>query len=70
VNARTFASALDREFDVRSRARLTERSLRRAARTGEQLLLGPYVSEIGHELEYWIPFVRRELHRHASHLSR
>ena len=28
-------------------------------------LLGPFVGEIGYELEYWIPFLRRELRRHG-----
>ncbi len=53
--------ALRREADVRTRARLTERSLR----SGKPLLLGPFLGEIGYELEYWIPFLRRELHRHG-----
>jgi len=52
--------ALRREADVRTRALLTERSLR----SGKPLLLGPFLGEIGYELEYWIPFLRRELHRH------
>jgi hypothetical protein len=53
--------ALRREADVRTRAWLTERSLR----SGKPLLLGPFLGEIGYELEYWIPFLRRELHRHG-----
>jgi hypothetical protein len=40
-----------------------ERALARAARAGEPLLLGPWLGEIGYELEYWIPFMRRELRR-------
>jgi hypothetical protein len=64
VTARALVSAAVRELDVRSRSRLSERSLRRAARSGERLLLGPFLGEIGYELEYWIPFMRRELHRH------
>ena len=64
MTARSLASAAARELDVRSRSHLAERSLRRAARTGEPLLLGPFLGEIGYELEYWIPFIRRELHRH------
>ena len=27
-------------------------------------MLGPFLGEIGYELEYWIPFMRRELRRH------
>lgn len=50
---------------MRSRSWLTERSLRAAARNGSPLLLGPFLGEIGYELEYWIPFLRRELHRHG-----
>ena len=53
--------ALRREADVRTRAWLTERSLA----SGKPLLLGPFLGEIGYELEYWIPFLRRELHRHG-----
>lgn len=65
MTARALASAAVRELDVRSRSLRIERSLRRAARSGEQLLLGPFLGEIGYELEYWIPFLRRELHRHG-----
>jgi hypothetical protein len=64
MTARALVSAAVRELDVRSRSHLTERSLLRAARSGEPLLLGPFLGEIGYELEYWIPFIRRELHRH------
>src|SRR5262245_51420381 len=60
-STREVASAVRREVDVRSRAFATERALRRAARSGTQLLLGPFLGEIGYELEYWIPFLRREL---------
>src|SRR5439155_23666535 len=28
---------------------------------GGPLLLGPWLGEVGYELEYWIPFMRREL---------
>ena len=60
---RELASAVRREAEVRPRALFGERALRRAARAGGPVLLGPYLSEIGHELEYWIPFMRRELGR-------
>jgi hypothetical protein len=65
VRSRKLGSAVVREVDVRSRARLTDHTLSRAARNGEPLLLGPFLGEIGYELEYWIPFLRRRLHRHA-----
>ena len=62
---RELAAAAWREAVVRSSARRTELALRRAARTGSRILLGPFLGEIGYELEYWIPFMRRELHRHG-----
>jgi hypothetical protein len=62
---REVASAIGREVDVRSRAVGTERALRAAARTGTPLLLGPFLGEIGYELEYWIPFLRRLLREHG-----
>jgi hypothetical protein len=65
MTARGLRSAAVRELDVRSRRRLAERSLRRAATSRKPLLLGPFLGEIGYELEYWIPFMRRELHRHG-----
>src|SRR5919201_2179151 len=62
---RDVVAALRREADVRTRARLTERALRRAGRERTPVLLGPFLGEIGYELEYWIPFARRELRRHG-----
>lgn len=54
---------MSREIVVRSSARQTERALDRAAGTNGRILLGPFLGEIGYELEYWIPFMRRQLHR-------
>lgn len=62
---RHVAGAVRREVDVRTRALLTERGLRRAGRERSPVLLGPFLGEIGYELEYWIPFARRELRRHG-----
>jgi len=59
------ASAAWREVVVRTGAARTERTLAEAAAGGRQLLLGPFVGEIGYEVEYWIPFLRRALHRHG-----
>ncbi len=58
-------AALRREASARGSARRSEQALRTAGRTGGPILLGPFVGEIGYELEYWIPFLRRELHRHG-----
>jgi hypothetical protein len=62
---RELAAAVERELDVRSRAVLVRRALRAAGVGGRPVLLGPFVGEIGYELEYWIPFLRRELHRYG-----
>ncbi len=63
LRPRELAAAAWREAVVRTSARLTERAMSRAARRGGAVLLGPFLGEIGYELEYWIPFMRRELHR-------
>jgi hypothetical protein len=62
---RRLASAARREAVVRTSALRAEQVFRRAARTREPLLLGPWLGEVGYELLYWIPFLRRELHRHG-----
>jgi hypothetical protein len=62
---RELAAAAWREAVVQTSALLAERRLRRAARAGAPVVLGPFLGEIGYELEYWIPFMRRELHRHG-----
>lgn len=35
-----------------------------AARRGRPIILGPFLGEVGFELLYWLPLVRRELARH------
>jgi hypothetical protein len=45
--------------------RRAELQLTRAARRGEPILAGPFVGEVGYELLYWIPFLRRVLRDHA-----
>jgi hypothetical protein len=67
VKARTvpeIASALRREAEVRPAAWRTERAVAKAGRDGTPVLLGPFLGEIGYELEYWIPFLRRLLREH------
>jgi hypothetical protein len=59
------ASALRREAEVRPAARRTERAVAKAGREGTPVLLGPFLGEIGYELEYWIPFLRRLLREHG-----
>ena len=38
-----------------------ERAVARAARAGRRILVGPFLGEVGYELLYWIPVVRRML---------
>jgi hypothetical protein len=59
------ASALRREAEVRPAARRTERAVAKAGKEGTPVLLGPFLGEIGYELEYWIPFLRRLLREHG-----
>lgn len=37
----------------------------RAARRGEPILAGPFVGEVGYELLYWIPYLRRLFREHG-----
>jgi hypothetical protein len=52
---------------VRREARLrrADSALGRAARRGEQIVAGPFLGEVGYELLYWIPFLRRILREHG-----
>lgn len=52
-----------REVGYRSAAETGRRRLARAAKTGAPVLAGPFVGEVGFELLYWIPFLRRALAR-------
>lgn len=60
---RQLAAALRRETAVRRTVVGARRTLRDAAQSGRNLLVGPFLGEIGYELLYWIPFLRRELRR-------
>ncbi|MEW5984273.1 MAG: hypothetical protein AB1806_18125 [Acidobacteriota bacterium] len=40
------------------RERKTERGVRRLAASGRPILLGPWLSEVGFETFYWVPFLR------------
>ena len=46
-------------------SRRHEASVARAARKGRRLLVGPFLGEVGFELLYWIPVVRRLLAEHG-----
>src|SRR5437867_3596042 len=70
LRPRELAAGARREAVVRTSARLTERALSHAASSGGPILLGPFLGEIGYELEYWIPFMRRELHRRGIERER
>lgn len=65
---RLTARALGRGVVRRGRAAaeraLAPRRLRRAAARDELVVAGPWLSEIGFEVLYWIPFLRRLLREH------
>ena len=60
---RRIAAGLERELAVHARTTATELALRRAARSGRRVLVGPFLGEVGYELLYWVPFVRHTLGR-------
>src|SRR4051794_25018671 len=53
------------EAALRTRALVTPPVLTGAARFGRPVLVGPYVGEVGYEVLYWIPLVRRLLEEHG-----
>ena len=59
---RAFARAVAFESRLRSARLRMEHGLPRAARSGRPVLVGPWLSEIGFELLYWIPLLRKLLH--------
>ena len=63
-------AAVERELVVRTSAARAVRALDRAARTGGRIVAGPFLGEVGFELEYWIPFLRRELRRRGIERER
>jgi len=58
---RVVARAVRREL----LSRRHEAEVARAAREGRRLLVGPFLGEVGFELLYWIPLVRRLLAEHG-----
>lgn len=64
-SATAIGEALVREARIRGRARLVFARLARARTTGEPVLVGPFLGEIGFETLYWIPFLRRVLGRYG-----
>ncbi len=54
-----------REAGLRATTRWLEARLALAGRTGRPVVAGPWMSEVGFELLYWIPLLRRLLHRHG-----
>jgi hypothetical protein len=57
----TSPTKVAREVRLRLRARRAPTQLRRAARSSTPILVGPFLGEVGFELLYWIPSLRRIL---------
>lgn len=64
-SASAVAEACLREARLRGGARVMDLRLARAARGSGAVVVGPFLGEIGFELLYWIPFVRRLVRRHG-----
>ena len=62
---RELADIARRELGYRAAAADGERRIAHAAQTGEPVLVGPFIGEVGFELLYWIPYLRRALRRHG-----
>ncbi|MGH2837230.1 MAG: hypothetical protein ACRDJY_02640 [Thermoleophilaceae bacterium] len=62
---RAFVRAVAFESRLRSARLQMERGVSRADRSGRPLLVGPWLSEIGFELLYWIPLLRKLLREHG-----
>ncbi len=60
-----FGAALRFEADVRGHRWRMEHGLARAGRTGTRVIVGPWLSEIGFEVLYWIPLLRALLERNG-----
>ena len=58
------AEAVARELRLRRSARRMELGLARAAAGDRPIIVGPCLAEVGFELLYWIPMVRRLLRQH------
>jgi hypothetical protein len=59
-----------REAGVQGSASLARARLARAGRGAEPIVVGPWLSEVGFELLYWIPFLRRWRERRGIAQSR
>jgi len=59
------ARLVRRAVGSRVLARLYEVRLAQAAHTGRAIVAGPFLGEIGFELLYWLPFLRRTLANHG-----
>jgi hypothetical protein len=60
-----FAVAVRHESVLRVQRARMERGLARAGRSGADVVVGPWLSELGFEILYWIPLLRRLCERHG-----
>lgn len=64
ASPRLLLRAVRRELGLRATTRRLETRLALAGRTSQPVIAGPWMSEVGFELLYWIPLLRRLLRRH------
>jgi hypothetical protein len=64
------ARAVRRELELRVAARSMDARIAEAADSTSPVVVGPFLSEVGFEVLYWLPFVRRVLGRHGIERDR
>ena len=64
ANPSALPAAIARESALQARTRKMQARIVAAARTGQPIVAGPWLAEIGFEVLYWIPFLRRLCERH------
>jgi hypothetical protein len=65
VTIRSAATVLRRAVEFRTGRLRADRAFASAARSDRPILVGPFLSEIGFEVLYWLPMLARYFERHA-----
>ena len=65
VTIRSATTLLRRALEFRTGRLRADRAFASAARSDRPILVGPFLSEIGFEVLYWLPMLARYFERHA-----